>query len=70
MAEPAANSGRRSTGRRRLETVIVERPRCPACGGTRLCKYRSIANQGDGSAVWWVRCRDESCAHRFKVVLE
>ncbi len=52
---------------RRLETVFVERPRCPQCGGIRLRKYRSIRDQGDGSALWWVRC---TCGHRFRVVLE
>jgi hypothetical protein len=52
---------------RRLATITVERPRCPACGGVRLHKYRSIRDQGDGSALWWVRC---SCGHRFRVLLE
>ncbi len=54
--------------RRRLPTIVVERPRCPACGGVRLAKYRSIADQGDGSALWWVRCKD--CNRRFRVLLE
>ena len=53
--------------RRRLTTITVERPRCPACGGVRLRKYRSVADQGDGSALWWVRC---SCGRRFRVLLE
>ncbi len=35
---------------RRLSTVTVERPRCPECGGVRLRKYRTLADQGDGSA--------------------
>ena len=52
---------------RPLETISVERPRCPACGGYRLRKYRSIRDQGDGSALWWVRC---VCGHRFRVLLE
>jgi len=56
--------------RRRLVTVVVQRPRCPACGGVRLHKYRSIADQGDGSALWWVLCRNAACALRFKVLLE
>jgi hypothetical protein len=47
--------------------VILERPRCPRCGGIHLRKYRSLFDQGDGSAVAWVRCQ---CGHRFKVVLE
>ncbi len=54
--------------RRRLTTVVVERPRYPACGGVRLRKYRSLTDQGDGSAVWWVECR--GCETRFRVVLE
>ena len=56
--------------RRRLETIVVTRPRCPACGGHRLVKYRSLADQGDGSALWWVRCGDPRCRHRFRVLLE
>ena len=60
--------GHEPPSRRRLPVVVVERPRCPRCGGVRLRKYRSLADQGDGSAVWWVRCH--ACAHRFKVVLE
>ena len=59
---PAASSRRRT-----LDLVILERPRCPRCGGIRLRKYRSLFDQGDGSAVSWVRC---ACGHRFKVVLE
>jgi len=53
--------------KRRLTTVTVERPRCPACGSARLRKYRSIRDQGDGSALWWVQC---SCGRRFRVLLE
>jgi len=56
--------------RRRLTTVTVERPRCPACGGVRLRKYRSISDQGDGSSLWWVRCVAPDCGHRFRVLLE
>ena len=55
-------------GPRRLETISVQRPRCPRCGEARLRKYRSLVDQGDGSALWWVQCRD--CDHRFKVVLD
>jgi hypothetical protein len=53
--------------RPRLATVSVERPRCPACGGVKLHKYRTLADQGDGSALWWVRCL---CGQRFRVLLE
>jgi len=52
---------------RRLTTITVERPRCPACGGVKLRKYRSVTDQGDGSALWWVQC---SCGRRFRVLLE
>jgi len=47
--------------------VTVKRPRCPVCGGVRLYKYRSLSDLGDGSALWWVRCRN--CDHRFRVQL-
>jgi len=53
--------------RQRLTTITVERPKCPACGGIRLLKYRTLADQGDGSALWWVRC---TCGARFRVLLE
>jgi hypothetical protein len=56
--------------RQRLTTITIERPRCPACGGVKLHKYRSLADQGDGSALWWVECSDPTCAHRFRVLLE
>ncbi len=56
--------------RRRLATLVVERTRCLACGGAKLVKYRSLADQGDGSALWWVRCGNEACGHRFRVLLE
>jgi len=56
--------------KRRLTTVSVERPRCPACGGVKLRKYRSLTDQGDGSALWWVKCMGDGCGHRFRVLLE
>lgn len=54
----------------RLATVVVERPRCPSCNGVRLQKYRSIADQGDGSALAWVRCLADGCGCRFKLLME
>ena len=54
--------------RTRLPTVTVVRPRCPACGGVTLRKYRSLKDQGDGTALWWVRCA--ACGFRFRVLLE
>ena len=59
-----------SSSRVMLQTVTFERPRCPRCNGVRLRKYRSIRDQGDGSALSWVQCEDESCRHRFRVLLE
>ena len=67
MTEPAHEPLLQWAKHRRLATVTVERPRCQACGGIRLCKYRSITDQGDGSALWWVRC---DCGRRFRVLLE
>lgn len=64
------NSPLNDPPRRALETISVERPRCPACGGFELRKYRSLRDQGDGSALWWVRCADDTCGHRFKILLE
>ncbi|MCK6486448.1 MAG: hypothetical protein L6R00_20215 [Phycisphaerae bacterium] len=55
---------------RRLDTVTVQRPRCPFCGGVRLVKYRSIADQGDGSALAWVRCANAECGRRFRLLAE
>jgi len=52
----------------RLQTVSVPRPRCPSCNGVRLKKYRSLSDQGDGSALWWVKCAE--CEERFRVLLE
>ena len=56
--------------RSRLHTITVERPRCPECSGVELSKYRTVRDQGDGSALWWVRCEEPSCGHRFRVLLE
>ncbi|MCO6436914.1 MAG: hypothetical protein J5J06_07490 [Phycisphaerae bacterium] len=56
--------------KRRLMTITVERPRCPRCGGVRLRKYRTVSDQGDGSALSWVRCMNEQCGYRFRLVQE
>ena len=66
MTIPEQPSGNRP----RLTTVTVQRPRCPQCNGVRLRKYRSQRDQGDGSTLWWVRCMDEHCGYRFRLVLE
>lgn len=55
---------------RRLETITVERPRCPKCGGARLLRYRSVRDQGDGTTLAWVRCAAEECGWRFKIIME
>ena len=55
---------------RRLVTIVVERPRCPRCNGIDLHKYRSIRDQGDGSALSWVRCGADECGYRFRILLE
>ncbi|UCC30025.1 MAG: hypothetical protein JSU86_17730 [Phycisphaerales bacterium] len=54
MSEQAHEPGPNQVKRRRLTTVTVERPQCPACAEVRLRQYRSIADQGDGDALWWV----------------
>ena len=54
----------------RLETLTYQRPRCSACLSTDFAKYRSIRDQGDGSALWWVKRRTPGCGRRFKVLLE
>ncbi len=56
--------------RQRMTTVTFERPRCPECDGVRLRKYRSQRDQGDGSTLSWVRCMDEDCGYRFRLVQE
>jgi len=53
-----------------LDTVTYERPRCPRCKGVALKKYRSITDQGDGTALSWVICANPKCAHRFRILLE
>ena len=67
MTECEHQSGQDSGRRLRLATVTVERPRCPECRGVKLTKYRTLNDQGDGSALWWVKCK---CGKRFRVVLE
>ena len=67
MAKKSPPTRHGPTSRPPLETVTYERPRCPACRGIRLTKYRSLADQGDGSSLSWVRC---TCGHRFRMLLE
>lgn len=57
-------------GRQRLDTVYVERPRCPACGSTRFRRYRSQHDQGDGSSFSYAQCGNRSCGHRFRIIQE
>ena len=56
MTEQACEPKPNRMKRQRLAMITVERPRCPSCGGVKLRKYRTLADQGDGSALWWVRC--------------
>ena len=58
------------TSRPRLSTVTLTRPRCPRCHGIALRKYRSIRDQGDGSALAWVECLARGCKHRFRLLME
>jgi hypothetical protein len=58
------------SGSRGLPEITHERLRCPRCGSARLRRFRSIADQGDGTSLAWVRCLDEECAHRFRVILQ
>ena len=53
-----------------METISWNRPRCPRCNGIALLKYRSVADQGDGSSLAWMRCNEPECGHRFKMVME
>ena len=53
-----------------LPTVTFPRPRCPECGHVHLQKFRSIRDQGDGSSLAWVKCLNDHCGHRFKLLLE
>ena len=70
-AIPAPRRGRpRAAPANALPTVTVLRPRCPACGCPRLRKHRTLADLGDGASMWWVRCLNERCAQRYKVLLE
>ena len=52
----------------RLPTITKPRPRCPHCSGIALKKYRSLRDQGDGSALAWVRCTN--CNVRFRLLME
>ena len=70
MTEPTHEPGPNERKPRRLTTITIERPRCPECGGVRLRKYRSLRDQGDGSTLSWVRCMDEDCGYRFRLVQE
>jgi hypothetical protein len=56
MTEQAHEPGPDGMKRRGLTKTTVERSRRPACRGVKLRKYRSLTDQGDGSAPRWVRC--------------
>jgi hypothetical protein len=65
---PHIDSDRSS--RQRLNTLKLTRPRCPRCNGIDLRKYRSVRDQGDGSALAWVVCTRRGCGHRFRLLME
>jgi hypothetical protein len=65
---PHIDSDRSS--RQRLNTLTLTRPRCPVCKGIALRKYRSLRDQGDGSALSWVECMARGCKHRFRLLME
>lgn len=69
-AESIAPKRAGPAGRRILQVISCLRPRCPRCGSTSMEKYRSVADQGDGTSLWWMRCTALRCGHRFKVVYE
>ena len=51
MAQPVAQKLVEPGVSHRMPTVTYPRPKCPQCGNFRLRKYRSIADQGDGTAM-------------------
>ena len=69
-AQPVAQELVEPGASHRLPTVTYPRPKCPQCGHFRLRKYRSITDQGDGTALAWVKYLNDRCGHRFKLVLE
>ena len=56
--------------RRGLQTITLPRPRCPRCGSIGIRKYKSITNQGDDTALYWMRCDNSDCCHRFRMLME
>ena len=69
-AHPVAQEFVEPGASHRLPTVTYPRPKCPECGHFRLRKYRSITDQGDGTALAWVKCLNVRCGHRFRLLLE
>ena len=69
-AQPVAQEFVEPGASHRLPTVTYPRPKCPQCGHFRLRKYRSITDQGDGTALAWVKCLNEQCGHRFRLLLQ
>lgn len=56
--------------RRPLLTVTALKPRCPLCRSDKLRRYRSIADQGDGTSLSWMLCLNQTCGKRFKLLLK
>lgn len=57
------------TKRDLLPIVVVQRARCPKCGGADLVTKRSVANS-DGSSTRYTHCANADCGAKFIVVLE
>ncbi len=53
--------------RRRPPTVMVQVPRCPWCGGSKL-QVRKSTDQGDGSRLQYCQCNE--CKGPVNLVLE
>lgn len=49
--------------------LYLRRPRCPACGSTRLVTYRSVDN-GDDSRTRYATCKAKDCGQRVVIVCE
>lgn len=67
---PHIDADRTPGARRRLPTLTLTRPRCPRCKGIDLKKYRSVRDQGDGTALAWIECLRRGCGHRFRLLME
>jgi len=65
LERAAARSRRRGWA---LPTVVVEAPRCPACGSRDLKRTNGRRDQGDGSTIARATCLN--CGEKMNVVEE